>query len=103
MTRRLSDLTPEQLEKLEQLITDAAANASSAAKATAVSSTVSVLGVPLDNLTLSLAGLCVGIMTLAVNWYYRHKEYKLKELETLSRLERAAHQPQELTNGSAKI
>jgi hypothetical protein len=35
-------------------------------------------------------GLVIGIAGFVVNWYYRHKEYKLKERESLARLSELA-------------
>ena len=67
-------------------IASAGAAASAASKVTYGGSAAAMGGWFLSNEFAVLMGLVIGIAGFVVNWYYRHKEYKLKERESLSRM-----------------
>lgn len=67
-------------------IANAGAAASAAGKVTYSGSAAAVGGWFLSNEFAVLMGLVIGVAGFVVNWYYRHKEYKLKERESLARL-----------------
>jgi hypothetical protein len=67
-------------------IASAGASASAASKVTYGGSAAAMGGWFLSNEFAVLMGLVIGIAGFVVNWYYRHKEYKLKERESLLRM-----------------
>jgi hypothetical protein len=71
-------------------IASASAAASAASKVTYGGSAAAMGGWFLSNEFAVLMGLVIGIAGFVVNWYYRHKEYKLKERESLARLSELA-------------
>lgn len=66
--------------------TQAAAVAGAASKVTYGGSAAAVGGWFLSNEFAVLAGLLIGLAGFVVNWYYRHKEYKLREREHKARM-----------------
>lgn len=64
----------------------AGAVASAASKVTYGSSAAVVGGWFLSNEFAVLVGLLLGVAGFAVNWVYRHREFKLKEREHLFRI-----------------
>jgi hypothetical protein len=64
----------------------AGAVASAASKVTYGSSAAVVGGWYLSNEFAVLVGLLLGVAGFAVNWVYRHREFKLKEREHLWRI-----------------
>ncbi len=60
--------------------------AAAASKATYGGSAAAVGGWFLSNEFAVLAGLVIGLVGLGVQWYYRHKEYKLREREHFARM-----------------
>ena len=71
-------------------IASAGLAASAASKVTYSGAAVSFGGWFLSSQFFGLMGLFIGFAGLAVNWYYRHKEYRLKERESLARLSELA-------------
>jgi len=67
-------------------IASASAAASAASKVTYSGAAASFGGWFLSNEFFGLFGCLVALAGLAVNWYYRHKEFRLKERESLARL-----------------
>lgn len=67
-------------------IASAGTAASAASKVTYGGSAAAMGGWFLSNEFAVLMGLVIGVAGFVVNWYYRHKEYKLKERESLARL-----------------
>lgn len=67
-------------------IAAASTAASAATKVTYGGSAAAMGGWFLSNEFAVLMGLVIGVAGFVVNWYYRHKEYKLKERESLSRM-----------------
>jgi len=66
--------------------TAAGAAAAAASKATYGGSAAAVGGWFLSNEFAVLAGLVIGVVGLVVQWWYRHKEYKLREKEHYARM-----------------
>lgn len=64
----------------------AGAAASAASKVSLGASATAVGGWFLSNEFAVLAGLVIGLVGLGVQWYYRHKEYKLREREYHARM-----------------
>lgn len=64
----------------------AGAAASAASKVSLGASATAVGGWFLSNEFAVLAGLVIGVIGLGVQWYYRHKEYKLREREHMARM-----------------
>ena len=67
----------------------AGAVATAASKVTYGGSAAAVGGWFLSNEFAVLAGLVIGLAGFAVNWYYRHREFKLREREHLALIKRA--------------
>lgn len=65
-------------------IAAAGAAASAATKATYGSSAAIVGGWFLSSEFAVLMGIVIGVAGFVVNWYYRHKEYRLKERAALA-------------------
>jgi hypothetical protein len=74
--KTLRDLSPEELSQ----VLAAAGN-----KATVAGGGMSFGGIIFSSQFIGLAGLLVALVGLLINWYYRHKEYQLKEREHLKR------------------
>ena len=64
----------------------AGAAASAASKVSLGASATAVGGWFLSNEFAVLAGLIIGLVGLGVQWFYRHKEYKLREREHFARM-----------------
>lgn len=64
----------------------AGAAASAASKVSLGASATAVGGWFLSNEFAVLAGLVIGLVGLGVQWYYRRKEYKLREREHHARM-----------------
>jgi hypothetical protein len=64
----------------------AGAVATAASKVTYGGSAAAVGGWFLSNEFAVLAGLVIGLAGFAVNWYYRHREFKLREREHNKRM-----------------
>lgn len=64
----------------------AGAAASTASKVSLGASATAVGGWFLSNEFAVLAGLVIGVIGLGVQWYYRHKEYRLREREHFARM-----------------
>lgn len=62
-------------------VQDAASAASSALKTTVAGAAAGGLGWLTDSKTIAIAGLLVTLAGFLVNWYYRHKEFRLKQAE----------------------
>lgn len=73
---RLRELSPEQFDQLV---------AATAAKTTAAGGVLSLGGFTFSSTDIGLIGTGIALAGFIVNWYYRHKEYKLKEREHLRR------------------
>lgn len=74
MQRKESDM-PTQPAAIE-----AAEHAASAALKVVVAGTgLAGTGVVIDSTTIALLGLLVTVASFGVNWFYRHKEYRLKK------------------------
>lgn len=58
--------------------------ASWAERVTTVSSTVATVLAILES-HAAFIGILIGLIGLLVQWYYRHKEYRLKKLEVKSK------------------
>ena len=64
----------------------AGAAASGPSRVTRGAPATAVGGWFLSNELAVLAGLVIGLVGLGVQWYYRHKEYKLREREHHARM-----------------
>ena len=60
-----------------------------ATKATYSGGATGFLGWIMNSQVLGLIGLCVAIAGFLVNWYYKHKHYKLAEKQ----LSKLSHEP----------
>lgn len=69
---RLKELSPEQFDQLV---------AATAAKTTAAGGVLSLGGFTFSSTDIGLIGTGIALAGFIVNWYYRHKEYTLKERE----------------------
>lgn len=67
-------------------ITAAASAASAAGKVSLGGGTAMVIGGLTVNEWAMVGGLIVGLLGFAVQWYYRHREFKLRERESNARL-----------------
>ena len=70
--KELTQLTPEQLHQVV---------AAASKTALVTGGGVSGGGILLSSQVIGLIGVVIALLGLIVNWYYRYKEYKLKERE----------------------
>lgn len=74
------------MDHTNESIAFAASAASTAGKASIGGGTVMVIGGLAVNEWAMIGGFIVGVLGLIVQWYYRHREFKLKERESNARM-----------------